>query len=304
MKKIWLVLGCIGLLILSERSFHAVTDGFYESRIITDIPNRAEWEIKIAPPQEALTQTYHYLGCGSQSFVFASADDKYVLKFFKHHRWKKNHLKTWFRDMKNVNIYRDHTLRSAIYALEYLPSESLVEYVHLNRGNDQLPTVTCVDRLGRKHYFDLNKYQFVIQRKGCTLKERLVERKAHGDLEGARQDIRQILDLFSLCHHKGIINHDPHMTRNFGFVGDTPIVIDSGAFWEYRGETSEPLSEKEVHKGTHQLLKWTKENFPALTQEIEDWKTSYSKPIIAKASLVCRRVNESGSKKPHISSRV
>lgn len=265
--KRWLIaftLLCVSI-IAGERLCHFLTDGFYEYRITSSFPPQEEWISSQSPPEGALTQPYHYLGCGAQSFVFSSEDNQFVLKFFKHHRWRK----------AEKACYRHHTLMSALYALKYLHDESLVEYVHLNCDTVDLPTVKCRDRLNKVHSFDLNKYQFIIQRKGVTLKERLLLKKAENNLEGAKKDLHQALNLLTHCHHKGTTNHDPNMPRNFGFVGDLPIVIDSGAFWNYQGETQQKLSYEELHKGTFQLIQWTKKEFPALTQEVEAWIEHY-----------------------------
>ncbi|MBP9840805.1 MAG: hypothetical protein KBC64_00075 [Simkaniaceae bacterium] len=277
MKKWITVLGVISALVVGERVYHFATDGFYESRIVANLPNREEWESPITPPEGALLQPYYYLGCGGQSFVFTSEDGKFVLKFFKHHRWKKTLWNILHGRSEEERVYsRDHSLRSAIYALKYLPSESRVEYVHLNTGDHQLPTVTCIDRLTRVHHFDLNKYQFLLQRKGCTLKEQLLKRKKKGDLEGAKQDIKNTLNLYIACHQKGIENHDPKVLRNFGFFKDTPIVIDSGALWEYLGENPAPIPIEKMKKETQSLIKWAKIHYPPLTQTIEEWINDYS----------------------------
>ena len=275
MRRFLIVLILLGSPFAGERLCHFLTDGFYESRIVTDLPNQEIWETHIPPPEGALTQTYHYLSCGGQCFVFESDDHQFVLKFFKHHRWKNNLLNRLRRDMVHQKKVQELTLMSVIYAIKYFHDESLVDYVHLNREGTHLPTITCVDRIRRKHHFDLNKYQFIIQRKGCTLLDRLIERKNYKDLEGAKQDIRKSLDLLASCHHKGIKNQDPYMTRNFGFVENTPIVIDSGAFCEYQEQNTAPLPARILERGVGNLLKWTDQYWPPLSKEIEEWTTAY-----------------------------
>src|SRR5579872_1148087 len=60
------------------------TDGFSLSLIEGPLPlkemDRIDWDpVSI---EQALSQPFHYLGKGRQSFVFASEDGKWVLKFF------------------------------------------------------------------------------------------------------------------------------------------------------------------------------------------------------------------------------
>ena len=276
LKRYLIILGLLLALIYPiDRLCHFLTDGFYEHRIVTNLPNRDDWEVNVLPPKEALSQNYHYLGCGGQSFVFESEDHQFVLKFFKHHRWKKDRYLFRLQNMEERVECREQTLMSAVYALQFCQNESRVEYAHLNRGTSDLPVVTFIDRVRRKHRLDLNQYQFIIQRKGITLQERLVSRKARGDLEGAKEDVRSSLELLAYCHHKGIKNKDPYMPRNFGFVDDKPVVIDSGALCPYPENRPQKIPEKDLRKAVARLLQWTDKNYPPLSHEIHEWIKLY-----------------------------
>ncbi len=275
MKRFLVILTFLCSILAAERLFHFLTDGFYEHRIVTDLPNRKMWEVDIPPPEGALTQPYRYLSCGGQSFVFESADHQFVIKFFKHHRWRKSLFRHRNQNIAKEEESRELTLMSPIYALKYFQNESRVEYVHLNRKNDHLPTLTCIDRMGRKHHLNLNELQFLIQRKGCTLQERLEERMQHQDFTQAKEDIRKSLDLLASCHHKGIKNRDPYMTRNFGFIGSEPIVIDSGVFCEYQENNPNPMTQKDLQESVSKLLLWTNKHCPPLSDEIARWIDEY-----------------------------
>lgn len=269
MKKAIGIFLFLSLLFPIERVCHFLTDGFYEQRIITDLPNREEWEVPIPPPERALNQPYYYLGCGGQSFVFESEDRQFVLKFFKHHRWRKDRFFFRSQHMGERLECREKTLMSAVYAAKYFQEESRIKYVHLNRGGNHLPKITFIDRMKRKHHLNLNEYQFVIQEKGVILKERLLKRRKKGDFEGAKEDVSRCIELLKKCYAKGIKNNDPYMTRNFGFVGDDPVVIDSGALCEYQEEGGEPLSQEELRKSVRHLVKWAEEHYPSLAQYIK-----------------------------------
>jgi len=69
---------------------HKKTDGFSVARIHSTLPWNPAWETAPLPGEEqheleqALSQKFHYLGCGGQCFAFSSEDERYVIKFFKH----------------------------------------------------------------------------------------------------------------------------------------------------------------------------------------------------------------------------
>src|ERR1700722_10608768 len=72
------------------RLYYFLTDGFEISHITSDLPYDARWNVR--PLQDKETQTlmqvfaqpYFYMGKWCQVYVFASADGKYVIKFFKY----------------------------------------------------------------------------------------------------------------------------------------------------------------------------------------------------------------------------
>ncbi|MBI3237041.1 MAG: hypothetical protein HYZ48_05010, partial [Chlamydiales bacterium] len=72
-------------IVLLQRFCHKQTDGFSRYKICSDLSFHPEWE---TPPPDVdlsciLDQPFHYLTKGAQSYVFVSADDRYVLKFFR-----------------------------------------------------------------------------------------------------------------------------------------------------------------------------------------------------------------------------
>src|SRR3569832_1407459 len=69
------------------------TGSFTIARITSDLKFHPEWEVNNTQEKEAqkaLAQPYRFLGKGAQSFVFASEDGQWVIKFFRHHHLKKN----------------------------------------------------------------------------------------------------------------------------------------------------------------------------------------------------------------------
>jgi len=97
MKKLLYLFLILGALVGIERLSHTLTDGFGPTNITSNLPYHSKWDVTIEQEdieeaEQALFQPYHYLESGSQSFVFISEDGEYILKFFKHKRWRLNPL--------------------------------------------------------------------------------------------------------------------------------------------------------------------------------------------------------------------
>src|SRR3569832_1589228 len=75
---------------ITARFCKAETGKFTVLRITSNLTYHPEWETaSLSPAQEdeiktLLNQPYTYLNKGVQSFVFASEDGRYVIKFFRH----------------------------------------------------------------------------------------------------------------------------------------------------------------------------------------------------------------------------
>ena len=70
---------------VAERFCNRQTDGFAVSKINSHLTFNPKWEIAQdrASARSILSQKFYYLSKGAQCYVFASADNQYVLKFFR-----------------------------------------------------------------------------------------------------------------------------------------------------------------------------------------------------------------------------
>ena len=143
-----LLAGIIGI----DRLSHCLRDGFSVTSITSTIPHHEEWDIPIDQEdldltQKALAQSYSYLKSGSQCYVFISEDQQFVIKFFKHKRWRLNpFLKAiplpasldqkrsrWIRKKKETI---NSTFQSCIISYEDLKRETGMIYLHLNKSTN------------------------------------------------------------------------------------------------------------------------------------------------------------------------
>src|SRR5271156_5010255 len=98
MRKIASRLIFLTLFVLSlyglGRLYFRLTGGFTIANISSDFSFQPQWEVRPllegeqAEFDKATSQPFYYLGKGCQSYVFASQDGKYVIKFFKYQRYR------------------------------------------------------------------------------------------------------------------------------------------------------------------------------------------------------------------------
>ncbi len=233
-------------------AYHSKVFGFSVAKITSDFSCRAEWE---APPlseeeqkrlNQILSQPFHYLGAGSQSYAFVSQDGKAVLKFFrmKHQIY---HLKDLWRGDRSqerkenlFSIYDSHKL-----AFEEMKEDAGLIYIHLNKTNHLHKKVQVVDRLHRTYWVDLDKVEFVLQEKAELIFDRLKSLMQQNNKAAVNDALVQFMYLIRRRIDKGIADHDKAVKHNFGFIGDRPIQIDVGRIYRgYKPKDSERMLER------------------------------------------------------------
>ena len=98
---------------LAALIYYPVTDDFRMGNLVHDMPAHPEWEsppLSPADKQELtriLDQEFSYMGKGAQSYVFGSADGKYVLKFFKFKHLKPSLIVEWLPTIPPLKKYKE-----------------------------------------------------------------------------------------------------------------------------------------------------------------------------------------------------
>ncbi len=260
MKLVIKILTAIALICLLQRFCHKETDGFAVCKICSDLIPRKEWEVSSSSDLEKegirgiLGQEYRYLAKGAQSYVFVSADGKYVLKFFRH-----SHL----RDPEKLN--KDFT--SYKIAFEQMKEETGLVFLHLNKTNDLKQKVTIYDKLGIIHELDLDTMEFMLQKKATLIFTALTGWMENGEVDRAKLGITSLFKLLQLRCAKGIFDKDPDLKTNFGFYQDKAVQIDVGRFKIYKtGEAQK----NEIVRITDGLHHWINANYPELSNYFEE----------------------------------
>ncbi len=250
------------------------------------MPYRQDWDVPSMTMEqrknfdEILKQKFHYIGKGAQSYAFKSADDRYVLKFFKF-----KHLKPSlfidllpsigvFKVYKDKQIERKRRLLNSVFdgyrlAYEVHGPETGLIYIHLNKSNNLHTTAHVKDKMGLEKNIDLDEIPFILQEKVKTTRMVMVDLMNQGNVALAEQRIKQIFDLYLLEYSKGIYDRDHGVMHNTGFVDDKPIHLDVGKLTK-----DERMKEKKYHKPDLLLIVnkfnvWFQANYPQHYPEIK-----------------------------------
>ena len=285
MKKLLYLFLILGAIVGIERLSHTLTDGFAPTNITSNLPYHSNWDVTTAQDdleeaEQALSQSYRYLESGSQSFVFISEDGEYILKFFKHKRWRLNPLfeklplptsldvkrERWKRK-KQETIYS--TFKSCKTSYVHFKKETGLLYLHLNPTTHLNRTLIVKDRMGLKHQIALDPIQFLLQRKAIPTDEYLLSLKKSGDLEGSKKAITNLLDFTLLRAQKGYSDKDPHLIRNFGFIKGEVVEIDVGGFHRDPKKDLHYFYNHEIYRIQNKILPWLEKNYPELSSFTE-----------------------------------
>lgn len=232
----WLLI-CLSLIAIS-RFCHTQTDGFQVAKIATATDQ--DNPILLTDDQKAiLSQRYYYLSKGAQSYVFVSEDGQFVLKFLRQPRLAL--LKLWhgwplpFRSLiankiekKEQEMAKD--IQSTQIAYQNLKEETGLLFIHLAASNDRL-RIKIVDKLHIEHALNAGSVAFIVQKKAMTAKQQLEKWLQYQQIKEARDGLKQLLNLIKSRREKKIIDLDPNLIKNFGFVEGRAIQIDTGRFF-------------------------------------------------------------------------
>jgi len=233
---------CLLLVVASGGAIYGVkktTDGFRPAKCLIQWPLMPEWETPALDDSEILAQLekpFSYFAQGNQSYVFLSQNGKFVLKLFRFNtcpipygRLCENTVRSWLGKYKRRLIpARTRILKnfnSCKLAYTLAKRETGVLYVHLNPKKGTLPTIRVKDHLGRSHKIDPARYRFVLQEKAEPMIQTLA---AHAD--NMEPWIQEFHDLMKNLSDLGLVNLDPKIGSNFGYLDGRAIQIDFGNF--------------------------------------------------------------------------
>lgn len=255
------------MVLILPASLKRCTHSFHISRLQVDLPEQENWKtISRVPKEEVLailSQPFTYLSRGSQAFVFASQDGKYVLKLFLFDIKDTLLNRVFHREemARCANVRSAKTLDSLAMADHYFSQHTGIIYSHLNLDSDHLSSVLLRGPAWHRAWLDLNRVRFVLQVRAQPLAEPLMDAYRDNDRERFDRLIWAIDALLSERIECQIRNSDPTLFDNFGFRDEQALEIDFGNY------TTNP-SVDEKTRYTEQLLKWAEKNTPRWKEDV------------------------------------
>jgi hypothetical protein len=281
LKKITIILAVIGTIYVAGRLYFAITGGFTEGNINSNLSYDPRWQVHTPSPSEvaaidqALDQPFDYLSKGCQSYVFLSRDGNYVIKFFKYQRFRPQ---TWFQPftfIPSVKRYQqrkaierkdklDRVFRSCTIAYEHLPNEAGLVFLHLNKTPDWTKTLTIYDKMHLKHVLQLGDMEFIVQRRATLLAPAVNALVANGKVDEAETLIDRLFVMLLLEYARGYADNDHALMQNTGVLDGYPIHIDIGQFVYNEIVTSSDVYYQEMYDKLYLFYVWLKKHHPDL----------------------------------------
>ncbi len=267
---------CAGLYLFCEEQ----TRGFRLYRILSNLPNDTRWETPFLSTEDQkqinalLDQPFTFLGSGGWCYAFLGADQKTVLKFYKHSHLLPSELIKDFSIGKlllkspslstTATYFQEFNFNSCMLLLEHAKDRSGLLYVHLNKTQGRHQPITLIDPIGVQHRVDLDATEFVVQKKAELLIPHLDKLLQQQDIPQAKQCIDDVIDCLLTLYQKGLRDCDTSLRQNFGFTEDGAITLDISSF-VYDESLKNPAHYKqEILLKTKRLSHWLKKYHPDL----------------------------------------
>ncbi|MBY0529082.1 MAG: hypothetical protein K2P51_02715 [Rhabdochlamydiaceae bacterium] len=231
---------------------------------------------------EALCQPYHFFNRGGQCSVFFSDDGKYVLKFlmkrlYTSPKWlDKIPFLTSYKEKKRLKKEDKLTRDFSSYQLAYesLADDTATLYLHLNPSS-HLPTLKLFDHKKNTIEIDLNRFDFILQKRTALFPDALLAMIENKDLSSAKEAIDSLIDLVGRLTSQGIYDRDPSLMTNCGLLGTKAVKIDIGGFIQ-KENLPQDISQ-ELKRTAAPLQKWLEKRDPELANYLKSVLENYEK---------------------------
>lgn len=253
------------------------TEGFALEKIRSNLSYHAEWEIE-SPNATELKAIFHqpftYLSKGVQSYVFASQDGQYVIKLPRYDHLRSlplvhllpKKLAAAKIGKREAKLKKDFTSYKIAY--EELREETGLVAIHLNKTDGLHQQVTLIDKLGIAHTLDLDKLEFLVQKRATLVYPTLEQWIREEKLSEAKEALASLVQVLSTRFDKKIFDKDPDLNTNFGFLGSQAIQIDVGRFRKTFPQIALPKKEA-IFLITDNLHQWLQGKSPELASYLQ-----------------------------------
>lgn len=256
------------------------TKGFRPYIILSNLPNEPRWEVPPLANEEQLRinslldQSFTYHGSGGWCIAFLGEDKKTILKFYRHTHFFPSKIVRDFCFQKlflkctpwpqGVPYFQEFNFKSCNLLYKELKERTGLLYVHLNKTDDLHNSVTLIDNIGIKHTIDLDKTEFVIQKRAIPLLDHIDELAKQKKIEEAKQCLNDMIDCMLTLFKHGARDLDRSLRNNYGYTEDGAVTLDLSSF-----ESDDSLKQpgeyrKELIIKTRRLSKFLDKHHPEL----------------------------------------
>ena len=239
---------------------------------LISVEHRTEWETpSIAPDLFNILalQKWTYFARGNQAYVFESQDGQYVLKLFRYRFTRfpclhvcKNVFHKKPKDSFAVKIHK--TAFAAKIAGTEAEKFTQVLFCHLNLTHGTLP-IAHLEIPSGTYDVPLDRLRFVLQKKVTSFVPAFLE--ARQDPLKMRAMIHSFVDLLKERASLGILNSDPNVLPNYGFLETSAVEMDFG---NYRKSQDPQKQKDEFRRKTFLLRNWLYFNAPEYVNYISE----------------------------------
>ncbi len=253
-QKVCVLAACLALISYA----YVRTDGFSPFCVMAPLSVHPS-ETASLEVQRILAQPFSYLGKGRQCFVFSSADEQYVLKFFNK-RYIEDPWYAVFLPKERQKRMKRRQFYEQSYPLAMREFGEEICYLHLGVSK-QMPTIWVADHSGRVHQMDLNEFPFVLQRKGHLLYQGWEMVYFKEGIGGLQREVNAYLTLVHQRIQKCVADADNDVEHNWGYCEGKLVHLDPGRLYYDPTLVNEARRQEEWSRATRQIAEWLSKNY-------------------------------------------
>jgi hypothetical protein len=236
------------------------------------------------PIPDALAKIFNdplsYLGEGNQAYAFLSSDGQFVVKFFKQaplqtSMWISylpafNFVESWkIKQEARGKRKFDRLFKAYDIAYRLDCDHCGLLWAHLHQTSHLNKSAVVSDGLGMYHRLNLDDSAYVIQKFGVPLHRLIKQHLSNGDVQGAANSFKLVIEMYLDEYQRGIIDHDHNLMHNVGFANDKPIRLDVGKLDLDPAYTQRDIYLADLDKVVNiRIAKWLKRYAKANSEEI------------------------------------
>ena len=247
----------IAIVCFSKPLVKRVTGGFQVHKILTHFPSDPRWAAEPLIPREEireiLSQKFSYFGKGRQCYAFLSEDGEYVIKFFNQIHHVESSPRTRHRDLlSNYTSFCE------------LKEESGLLMIHFCSEVPMNQSITLVDGCHIAHTIDLDKVEFLLQRRMKLPFDVIRHAMKHDKEAEAKAALDNIFTFIHARLERGLLDFDPKLYTNYGFIDGKVYQLDSGQITRASSIDDYLKDRKHFRIRNRRTQRWFEQNYPTL----------------------------------------